>query len=145
MSSAPKVTEEVLTEGLEASKTWIRESIEMQRELEAMRGKLSTAEDDALERMLSAAGAAGLAERVPARRFEGKARSDLSLRMFAARNGGRRPLRRQDMRARRVPQSDRRLRRQARGAARGGSQAAPKAREISKGHCFSFNGNQYCE
>jgi polyribonucleotide nucleotidyltransferase len=30
---APKVTEEALTEGLEAAKTWIRESIELQREL----------------------------------------------------------------------------------------------------------------
>ncbi|MFZ0665443.1 MAG: polyribonucleotide nucleotidyltransferase [Acidimicrobiales bacterium] len=30
---APKVTEEVLTQGLEAAKTWIRESIELQREL----------------------------------------------------------------------------------------------------------------
>ena len=30
---APKVTEEVIAEGLEASKTWIRESIELQREL----------------------------------------------------------------------------------------------------------------
>ena len=32
---APKVTEEVLAEGLEAAKTWIRESIELQRELVA--------------------------------------------------------------------------------------------------------------
>ncbi len=32
---APKVTEEVLAEGLEASKTWIRESINLQRELVA--------------------------------------------------------------------------------------------------------------
>ncbi len=32
---APKVTEEVLTEGLEAAKTWIRESINLQRELVA--------------------------------------------------------------------------------------------------------------
>jgi polyribonucleotide nucleotidyltransferase len=30
---APKVTEEVIAEGLEASKTWIRESIELQQEL----------------------------------------------------------------------------------------------------------------
>ena len=30
---APKVTEEVVAEGLEAAKTWIRESIELQREL----------------------------------------------------------------------------------------------------------------
>jgi polyribonucleotide nucleotidyltransferase len=32
-AGAPKVTEEVLAEGLEAAKTWIRESIELQREL----------------------------------------------------------------------------------------------------------------
>ena len=32
---APKVTEEVLAAGLEASKTWIRESINLQRELVA--------------------------------------------------------------------------------------------------------------
>ncbi len=32
-AGAPKVTEEVLAEGLEAAKTWIRESIEMQRAL----------------------------------------------------------------------------------------------------------------
>jgi polyribonucleotide nucleotidyltransferase len=34
-AGAPKVTEEVLAEGLEAAKTWIRESILMQRELVA--------------------------------------------------------------------------------------------------------------
>ena len=32
-AGAPKVTEEVIAEGLEAAKTWIRESIELQREL----------------------------------------------------------------------------------------------------------------
>ena len=32
-AGAPKVTEEVIAEGLEACKTWIRESIELQREL----------------------------------------------------------------------------------------------------------------
>ena len=37
---APKVTEEVLAEGLEASKPWIRESINLQRELvAALRGR----------------------------------------------------------------------------------------------------------
>ena len=34
-AGAPKVTEEVLTQGLEAAKTWIRESINLQRELVA--------------------------------------------------------------------------------------------------------------
>ena len=34
-AGAPKVTEEVLAEGLEAAKTWIRESIELQRALVA--------------------------------------------------------------------------------------------------------------
>ena len=37
-AGAPKVTEEVIAEGLEASKTWIRESIELQRELVAKVG-----------------------------------------------------------------------------------------------------------
>jgi polyribonucleotide nucleotidyltransferase len=37
-SGAPKVTEAVLAEGLEAAKTWIRESIELQRELVARAG-----------------------------------------------------------------------------------------------------------
>jgi polyribonucleotide nucleotidyltransferase len=37
-AGAPKVTEEVIAEGLEASKTWIRESIELQRELVAKAG-----------------------------------------------------------------------------------------------------------
>jgi len=41
---APKVTEDVLAEGLEASKTWIRESINLQRDLvaafETQRGKV---------------------------------------------------------------------------------------------------------
>ncbi|MGH9044883.1 MAG: polyribonucleotide nucleotidyltransferase [Acidimicrobiales bacterium] len=48
---APKVTEEVLAQGLEAAKTWIRESIELQRELvrslEAARGKIETIHFDA--------------------------------------------------------------------------------------------------
>src|SRR4051795_5275058 len=35
---APKVTEEVIADGLEASKTWIRESIELQRQLVAQAG-----------------------------------------------------------------------------------------------------------
>ena len=35
---APKVTEEVIADGLEASKTWIRESIELQQELVAEAG-----------------------------------------------------------------------------------------------------------
>jgi polyribonucleotide nucleotidyltransferase len=43
-AGAPKVTEEVLAEGLEAAKTWIRESIVLQRrlvaELEATRGPI---------------------------------------------------------------------------------------------------------
>jgi polyribonucleotide nucleotidyltransferase len=34
-AGAPKVTEEVLAEGLEAAKTWIRESINLQRQLVA--------------------------------------------------------------------------------------------------------------
>ncbi|MDA8267838.1 MAG: polyribonucleotide nucleotidyltransferase [Actinomycetota bacterium] len=37
-AGAPKVTEEVLAEGLEAAKTWIRESIELQRQLVAKAG-----------------------------------------------------------------------------------------------------------
>src|SRR5262249_19234935 len=37
-AGAPKVTEEVIAQGLEASKTWIRESIELQRELMAKAG-----------------------------------------------------------------------------------------------------------
>ncbi|MGY6502132.1 MAG: polyribonucleotide nucleotidyltransferase [Acidimicrobiales bacterium] len=37
-AGAPKVTEEVIAEGLEASKTWIRESIALQRELVAQAG-----------------------------------------------------------------------------------------------------------
>ena len=41
-AGAPKVTEEVLAEGLEAAKTWIRESIELQRELVAKVGKKPT-------------------------------------------------------------------------------------------------------
>ena len=43
-AGAPKVTEEVLAEGLEAAKTWIRESVNLQRELvarvEAARGPI---------------------------------------------------------------------------------------------------------
>ncbi len=45
---APKVSEEVLAEGLEASKLWIRESINLQRELVAAfvaaRGPIKTME-----------------------------------------------------------------------------------------------------
>jgi polyribonucleotide nucleotidyltransferase len=41
-AGAPKVTEEVIAEGLEASKTWIRESIELQRELVAKVGARET-------------------------------------------------------------------------------------------------------
>ncbi len=37
-SGAPKVTEEAIADGLEAAKTWIRESIELQRELVAKAG-----------------------------------------------------------------------------------------------------------
>ncbi|MDQ6782401.1 MAG: polyribonucleotide nucleotidyltransferase [Actinomycetota bacterium] len=37
-SGAPKVTEEVIADGLESAKTWIRESIEAQRELVAKAG-----------------------------------------------------------------------------------------------------------
>ncbi len=39
---APKVTEEVIAEGLEAAKTWIRESIELQRQLVSKAGKKET-------------------------------------------------------------------------------------------------------
>jgi polyribonucleotide nucleotidyltransferase len=39
---APKVTEEVLARGLEAAKTWIRESIDLQRQLVAKAGKKPT-------------------------------------------------------------------------------------------------------
>src|ERR1700676_675797 len=37
-SGAPKVTEEVIAQGLESAKTWIRESVELQRELRAKAG-----------------------------------------------------------------------------------------------------------
>ncbi len=37
-SGAPKVTEEVIAEGLQSAKTWIRESIELQRQLVAQAG-----------------------------------------------------------------------------------------------------------
>src|SRR4249919_959476 len=37
-AGAPKVTEEVIADGLEASKTWIRQSIELQRQLVAQAG-----------------------------------------------------------------------------------------------------------
>ncbi|HYA67619.1 MAG TPA: polyribonucleotide nucleotidyltransferase, partial [Acidimicrobiales bacterium] len=43
---APKVTEDVLAEGLEAAKTWIRESIELQRELVARVGTKPTIDYD---------------------------------------------------------------------------------------------------
>src|SRR5579863_1476387 len=41
-SGAPKVTEEVLADGLEVAKTWIRESIDLQRQLVAKAGKKPT-------------------------------------------------------------------------------------------------------
>jgi polyribonucleotide nucleotidyltransferase len=41
---APKVTEEVIADGLEVAKAWIRESIELQRELVAKAGKKDTIE-----------------------------------------------------------------------------------------------------
>ncbi len=41
-AGTPKVTEDVLAEGLEAAKTWIRESIDLQRELVARAGKKPT-------------------------------------------------------------------------------------------------------
>ncbi|MDE3087226.1 MAG: polyribonucleotide nucleotidyltransferase [Acidobacteriota bacterium] len=41
-AGAPKVTEEVLAEGLEAAKTWIRESIQLQRELVSKAGAKPT-------------------------------------------------------------------------------------------------------
>ena len=41
-AGAPQVTEEVLAQGLEEAKTWIRESIELQRELVAKVGKKPT-------------------------------------------------------------------------------------------------------
>ena len=37
-AGAPKVTEEVIAEGLEASKTWIKESIDLQLELQDKAG-----------------------------------------------------------------------------------------------------------
>jgi polyribonucleotide nucleotidyltransferase len=60
-AGAPRVTEEVLTEGLEASKTWIRESIELQRQLVAKVGKKPTIayelftdyKDDVFERVVA--------------------------------------------------------------------------------------------
>ncbi len=65
-AGAPKVTEEVLAEGLEAAKTWIRESIVLQRQLvaayEAERGPIQQIEfstfsdygDDVWERVVAA-------------------------------------------------------------------------------------------
>ncbi|MGO9197679.1 MAG: polyribonucleotide nucleotidyltransferase [Acidimicrobiales bacterium] len=41
-AGAPKVTEEVIANGLEAAKTWIRESIQLQRELVAKAGTKET-------------------------------------------------------------------------------------------------------
>ena len=41
-AGAPKVTEEVLAQGLEAAKTWIRESIDLQRQLVSKAGKKPT-------------------------------------------------------------------------------------------------------
>ena len=41
-AGAPKVTEEVIAGGLEAAKTWIRESIELQRELVGQAGSKPT-------------------------------------------------------------------------------------------------------
>ncbi len=37
-AGAPKVTEEVIAEGLEAAKTWIKESIDLQLELQVQGG-----------------------------------------------------------------------------------------------------------
>ncbi|HXQ90265.1 MAG TPA: polyribonucleotide nucleotidyltransferase, partial [Acidimicrobiales bacterium] len=62
-AGAPKVTEEVLADGLEAAKTWIRESIELQRSLVATIGRKPTIsyelftdyKDDVFERVLSVA------------------------------------------------------------------------------------------
>src|ERR1700683_1115485 len=58
--------------------------------------------------------------------------------MFAARNGGRRALRRQDLRARRDSQPDRRLRRQARRAARGGGQCGAQSPRNFEGALFQL-------
>jgi polyribonucleotide nucleotidyltransferase len=41
-SGAPKVTEEVIAEGLEAAKTWIRQSVQLQRELLEKVGPIET-------------------------------------------------------------------------------------------------------
>jgi polyribonucleotide nucleotidyltransferase len=45
-AGAPKVTEDVLAGGLEAAKTWIRESIDLQRELVAKAGRKPTIPHD---------------------------------------------------------------------------------------------------
>jgi polyribonucleotide nucleotidyltransferase len=45
-AGAPKVTEDVLAGGLEAAKTWIRESIDLQRELVAKAGRKPTIAHD---------------------------------------------------------------------------------------------------
>ncbi len=60
-AGAPKVTEEVLAQGLEAAKTWIRESIELQRSLLSKLGRKPTIpyelftdyNDDVYERVVS--------------------------------------------------------------------------------------------
>ncbi len=68
-AGAPKVTEEVLAEGLEAAKTWIRESIELQRQLVAKAGakptipfELFTDYGDDVYARVEEVGAAALAE-----------------------------------------------------------------------------------
>ena len=61
---APKVTEEVIAGGLEAAKTWIRESIELQRELVEKAGRKETIPfelfvdygDDVYERVVAVGG-----------------------------------------------------------------------------------------
>jgi polyribonucleotide nucleotidyltransferase len=82
-AGAPKVTEEVIAEGLEASKTWIRESVELQRELVRRAGKKETIPfelfvdygDDVFERV-SAVGAERIAT---ANAVSGKAERNASL------------------------------------------------------------------
>jgi len=94
---APKVTEQVLADGLESAKTWIRESINLQRELVAAftaeRGPIETIEfrtfsdygEDVWPRV-EALGAGPLAEAntVTAKAERNKAIDDATAQVFAA-------------------------------------------------------------
>ena len=90
---APKVTEEVIADGLEAAKTWIREAIELQRQLVAQVGAkapvpFETAVDyqDDVWEAVKEAGAKEFAEAVT---IPGKAERNAALEEAAARVSAR--------------------------------------------------------